>query len=366
MIAYLIICTLIYYQPKNNYLQIFVRDAFMKPYDELTHLGRLHRLHNLATLALENYDLNLPQPRYFGWYTNLLFRVTTASGELFMLRLASPGWRTYDDLCSEAVWLEALARDTQIPVPRILPTHSGEYVQAMCIPGSPRVWNVSLMRWVPGRSLKHYLNQPNLEKMGALFAALHLHGKSWTPPAGFTTRRFEHWLSRGEPNLLIQEHASPTLEGLPGEWRGLLERLHQHVEQAYAQADRSDLRIIHCDLWHENIKLHHGVLYPLDFEDTTWGFRSHDIAMAMLDLLEATDESRYANLLAAFQRGYTAHLPWPVEPIEPFQVGRLLWKINWFARFRPEKLLAVVESHVPVFEHYLRRGKVIQPPALVF
>ena len=68
-----------------------------------------------------------------------------------------------------------------------------------------------------------------------------------------------------------------------------------------------------------------------DFEDTVWGFRAHDIAMAMLDLLEDTDETRYAKLLAAFRRGYQAHLAWPDDRIEPFQIGRLLWKINWVA-----------------------------------
>ena len=109
-------------------------------------------------------------------------------------------------------------------------------------------------------------------------------------------------------------------------------RMHQHVESAYAALDRSDLRVIHCDLWHDNIKLYQDMLHPLDFEDTVWGFRAHDIAMAMLDLLEDTDETRYAVLLAAFRRGYERLMAWPDARIEPFQIGRLLWKINWVAR----------------------------------
>jgi len=50
------------------------------------------------------------------------------------------------------------------------------------------------------------------------------------------------------------------------------------------------------------------VLHPFDFEDTVWGFRAHDIAMAMLDLLEATDDAQFAVLLAAFRRGYQARM----------------------------------------------------------
>jgi Ser/Thr protein kinase RdoA (MazF antagonist) len=224
------------------------------------------------------------------------------------------------------------------------------------------VWNATLMSWVPGRLLGKYLTPPNLVKMGALFATLHQHGATWTPPPGFTTRRFEHWLSRGEENRIVGNRQAENLASLPSAWCELLERLHHHVEQAYAAIDRSDLRVIHCDLWHDNIKLYRGVLHPIDFEDTVWGFRAHDIAMAMLDLLEATDETRYTSLLAAFRSGYEAKMAWPVDPIEPFQIGRLLWKINWVACHQPQYFANMVERHIQVLEHYQRNGQVIRPP----
>ncbi len=329
----------------------------MKPYNTLTKFGKLRRLHALARTALQQYDLNDPQLDFYAFATNLLFRVTTATGERFMLRLAYPGWRSYEDLCAEAMWLQALARDTGMPVPRILPTRSGALVLPLTRPDIPKVWNATLMSWVPGRLLGSYLTPPNLAKMGALFAALHIHGAAWKPPAGFTTRRFEHWLSRGEENRIVGAAAAE----LPAGQRDLLERLHEHIESVYTDLDRSDLRVIHCDLWHDNIKLYREALYPLDFEDTVWGFRAHDIAMALLDLLETVGEERYPALLAAFRRCYEAHLPWPAEPIEPFQVGRLLWKINWVARFQPKHLPEMVARHVPVFEAYERSGCVILP-----
>jgi len=278
-----------------------------------------------------------------------------------MLRLAAPGWRTFDDLRSETMWLDALRRDTTIPVPRIIPAKSGEYVLPISLPDIPKTWNATLMSWIPGRLLGRYLTERNLEKMGALFAELHQHGAMWKPPVGFTTRRFEHWLSRDEENVIIGDGASA--DALPARSRDLLERMHRHVESAYAAIDRSDLRVIHCDLWHDNIKYYRGKLYPFDFEDTVWGFRAHDIAMAMLDLLEATNEARYAELLAAFRRGYKAHLALPDERIEPFQIGRLLWKINWVARYEPESLTKMIERHVPVFETYEQTGRVVRPLA---
>ncbi len=147
-----------------------------KPYSELSFAGKLRRLHALAEAALESYNLKSPQLVYHGFDTNLLYRVTTAAGERFMLRLAYPGWRTFEDLQSEALWLDALRRDTSIPAPHIIPARSGEFVLPLNRPDIPKVWNASLMSWVPGRLLGGYLTERNLEKMGVLFAEMHQHG----------------------------------------------------------------------------------------------------------------------------------------------------------------------------------------------
>jgi Ser/Thr protein kinase RdoA (MazF antagonist) len=341
----------------------------MKAYKTLSNAGKLRRLHDLAAAALTNYALESPEIAYHGFSTNLLYRVTTAGGERYMLRLASPGWRTLEDLRSEALWLNALHRDTEVPVPTIIQAQTGEYVLPLQRPDIPNIWNSTLMSWVPGRLLGHYLTENNLKKMGSLFAALHEHAAAWPPPAGFTTRRFEHWLSRGEENLIIGDNGKNAAvqqldrgEPLSSHLSELLYRLDQNVEVAYAAVDRADLRVIHCDLWHDNIKLYRGALHPFDFEDTVWGFRAHDIAMAMLDLLETVGDARYAVLLAAFRRGYETRMSWPADCIEPFQIGRLLWKINWVARHYPKGLGRMVERHLPLFEHYQQTGQVIRPP----
>lgn len=334
----------------------------VKPFGDLTDVGRLRRLRPLAEAALAHYDLAAPTLTFHAFATNLLYRVSTASGERFVLRLAVPGWRTLEDHRAEAAWLQALARDTDVGAPTIVPTRAGETVLALTAPGVPGTWNALLMTWLPGRLLGHHLSSANLATLGALFAALHHHGATWTPPAGFTRRRFEHWLSRGEERLIVpgDDAASPAVSALPTALRDSLERMDQLVEAAYAAVDRRDLRVIHCDLWHDNVKLHRGRLQPFDFEDTVWGFRAHDIAMAMLDLLEATDEARYATLLRAFRQGYEAHLAWPDDAIEPFQLGRLLWKLNWVANNEPDELAAMVERHEVVFEHYRRTGRVVR------
>jgi Ser/Thr protein kinase RdoA (MazF antagonist) len=340
----------------------------MKPYHQLTDIGKLRRLYNYAALGLTHYDLKAPTLKFYAFATNLLYKVSSTTGEKYILRLAYPNWRTLEDLTSEALWLSALHQDTDIPVPQVFPTRSGELVLSISLDGIPDVWHMTLMRWLPGRLLGNYLTSSNLEKMGSLFSKLHLHGKNWNPSGNFTDKRFDDWLSRGEENL-ISPYEDESSEGaktedrlsLSIERRQWLKRMDEHVKSAYQAIDPSDLRVIHCDLWHDNIKLQHGTLYPFDFEDTIWGYRAHDIAMAMLDLLETVGEENYSQLLAAFQKGYETNLPWPEDPIEPFQVGRLLWKLNWIARFQPDFLKKSLEDYIPVFETYEKNRRVTLP-----
>lgn len=196
-----------------------------------------------------------------------------------MLRLAFPRWRTLEDLQSEALWLNALSQDTSIAVPNIIPTRSGDDVLSITVPDIPDIWHITLMRWIPGRLLGHYLSRKNLKKMGRLFAELHHHGATWSPPNRFTKRRFKSWLSRGEPDLISElvnsihetsrDHPQPPFSSQDLD---LLRRIMQHIESSYQALPPSDLRVIYCDLWHDNIKLHHESLYPFDFEDTIWGW----------------------------------------------------------------------------------------------
>lgn len=336
-------------------------------YASLTPMGRLRRISRLAAATLHAYDLQVRSLRLYAFDTNPLYQVVTDTGERFMLRLAYPGWRTLEDLRAEAVWLEALARDTDIGAPRVIRASNGDAVLPASGYGAPNAfgatpWYATLMTWVEGRSLAHYLTPANLERMGELFAKLHLHGKAWVPPQDFTTKRFEAFLSRGEPNVLFEDR---TLAALDAEDRRAFTIAREAVEREYSTLDPEDLRVIHCDLWHENIKLDRGRLRPFDFEDTIWGYRLHDLAMGMLDLLETVGNDRYLDLLAALRCGYERLLDWPPGNLEVLQIGRMLWKANWAARFRPANLDALSRQYGEIFRNFERTGTLRLPGQLL-
>ena len=335
------------------------RVIVMKPFDELTRLGRLRRLRRLAEKALTQYALAVDRSALVGTDTNLIYRVWAKSGEQFALRVATPGWRTLHDLQSEAMWLAALTRDTDICVPEVVLDSEGTAVVTVTDPHIPQPHHATLMRWLPGGLLGKRLTKANLYKMGELFAKMHQHGANWQPPADFTTRKFDQFMSRGERDVMFDEahmaaYTPPNL--------AVIRTIRAKVEAEYAQLDPADLRVIHCDLWHDNIKVHGGELCPFDFEDTIWGYRLHDIAMAMLDLWEETAVAEYPRLLAAFRQGYETHLDWPQGDMTVLQLGRILWMFNgignhhtgyWWQRSVP--------FYARLFEHYLAHGELKRP-----
>ena len=330
-----------------------------KPYRELSRAGQLRRLRSLAILALEEYGLSAPLLSFHCFDTNLLYRIADGEGKLYILRLGTPGWRTFTDLQLEAAWLEALEKETDIRVPHIYHATDGRTVIPITGEDVPGVWNATLMEYLPGRLLGKYLNPGNLEKMGELFARLHVHGGEWKAPENLTKRVFDYFLSREEPELLFEP---AQLEAYTGDQFSVLHQVHVAVAEAYESLDRNDLRIIHCDLWHDNIKVHRGSLYPFDFEDTVTGFRLHDIAMAMLDLLEDTDDDAYPPLFQAFKRGYTRHLDWPAGHMEALMAGRVLWIINYVAVKERPYLSEVVKRHYETLLYFTKTGKILLRP----
>lgn len=288
--------------------------------------------------------------------TNPLYRVRRGDGSRYILRMGYPGWRSFDDLRSEASWLVALDRDTDVGAPVPLPNSAGHLVTPVTGPGVPGTWNATMMTWVEGRSLEHHLTPGNLEEFGRLFARLHMHGASWEPPEGFTTRVFRHYLSRGEPERIYSDECLDMMG--PDDRRAFL-MARETVELEYGSLDPGDIRVIHCDLWHGNVRVHRGRLRPFDFEDTVWGFRLHDIAMGMLDLLETVGGERYSDLLPAFRQGYESIITWPDGSMEILQMGRMLWSANWVARFDPVAIPDMARSRAASFRRLLDTGELV-------
>jgi len=329
----------------------------MKAFDQLTRRGKARRLRQLAVNALGHYDLVIQDIRLLGMYTNALFRLRTADGQRHVIRVCTPGWRTEGDLVAGCLWLEALARDTDIGAPAPVRTREGaHYVE----PGAPGVSRrrCMVMSYLPGGLLARRLTETNLAKMGALFARLHAHGAAWRPPEGFTQRRMTSVYSRDESVVLFDD---AQRDAYTERTRDLFECVDRRVKLAFGRlySQPNGLQAIHNDLHHENIKTDRGRLRPFDFEDTLWGYPVQDIAMALQDLMLDVDAEAFTKLSAAFRRGYERLAHWPATndgQIDTFRAGRMLWVANWIAGHQRQQLEAHLDWTAGYYERFLGTG----------
>src|SRR5690606_3256837 len=87
----------------------------------------------------------------------------------------------------ELAWVDALGRESAVPTPVVVPNRAGGQVTTVTVDGQER--HAVLFHSVPGAEPDDTaLASPGFETLGQLTARMHLHARSWTPPAGF--RRF--------------------------------------------------------------------------------------------------------------------------------------------------------------------------------
>ena len=330
----------------------------MKPFEQLTKRGQARRLRPLVINALDQYDFDVSEIQLVGLFTNAIFRLRTNNGQFYIMRVCAPGWRTETDLISELMWLQALRKDTDIRVPDPKPTREGDlFVESSAI-GVPETRRCVVMSWLPGSQLESRLNEINLNKMGILFAKLHDHGTRFNPQNGFTERKMDSIYARGEPDVLFSEASH---DAFTPNTKNILRQTDQKVREAFTHlySAPQGIQVIHNDLHHGNIKIYHGQLCPLDFEDTIWGYPVQDIAMALQDLMVDLAPQAYDPLQRAFKEGYESLGSWPEDyegQIDTFRAGRMLWVANYVARCEREFLREFINWLAPVFSRYLETG----------
>jgi Ser/Thr protein kinase RdoA (MazF antagonist) len=330
----------------------------MKPFDQLTNRGKARRLRKLTINALNQYEFEVADIRLVGMRVNTVFRVRTAGGSSYIIRICKPGWRTIADLSSEIAWLRALSRDTDIGVPEPQPTWNGNFIVRACAEGVPEVRHCVVLSWIPGTLLGARLTETNLYKMGVLFARLHEQAADFTPPKGFTQRKMDTIYACGERDVLFYDSCR---DAFTPRTRDILERTRDKVDEAFERlyADPTGLRVIHNDLHHNNVKIHRGRLHPFDFEHTMWGYPVQDFAVALDGLMIRVARDEFEPLQRAFRAGYESRIEWPETykgQIDTFQAGRMLWAANYVAQFEREHLGEHLDRLAPQFERFLETG----------
>lgn len=329
----------------------------MKPYDQLTRLGKIRRMRTLALRMLENYDLQVEWVKFLADDTNMSFKVRAKSGEDYVLRIYSDEETTLVDNQAEVFWLQALKRDTRLRFAAPVLRADGNAITLTNEPGFPLEKRGVLFTWVPGRTLETGLNTQKYFRLGLTMAELHGHAESLKPlPESICPKKWDKpFYYPNEPVV----YNDPSYKHLFSDFQILV--INQAISMVVREFDRlysnqQGQILIHGDLHFWNIKYYQGELYLMDFEDVMLGYPVQDIAIALYYCRLRED---YQELQNAFQQGYSSHRPWPVNnwrQVETLQAARMINFVNYVARIE-ESPQEYIDARCGELEKFVVRYK---------
>ena len=237
----------------------------------------------LAKQALSLYDLpGNATVTLISISENEIYKVESASGAAWALRLQRPGYQSKNSLASEISWLAALRKDGVLATPVPVPGLNGEWVQecaqAAQHPTNPDPRNMVLFEWQNGREPEIAMDlRQCFRHLGAISAQMHAHSRKWQRPKDFERFAWNFETTLGE---------TPRW----GNWRDglgmsaasldLFSRTSLLIRDRLARygCGRERFGLAHCDLRLGNLLLHQDQVKVIDFDDCGFSWYMYDAA----------------------------------------------------------------------------------------
>jgi Ser/Thr protein kinase RdoA (MazF antagonist) len=250
---------------------------------------------------------------------NHVLEMVLPAGDRAALRLHRAGYQAPDAIRSELWWCAELAR-AGLPVPSALPALDGALLVAL--PGGR---HASAIAWMEGEALGEAAKPFTLplpavldayHSLGCLLARVHRTTDGLTLPEGFTRPRWDLDGLVGDTPLWgrFWEHpvASP-------DQRATLLRSRDALRERLA----GDLGLIHADVLRENVLVNGRSVSLIDFDDSGFGFRLHDLGTS---LLQTVQHPEHPQLRDALMAGYGTT---DTDMVEAFVLARTLASVGW-------------------------------------
>jgi Ser/Thr protein kinase RdoA (MazF antagonist) len=278
-------------------------------------------IERLAREALDAYDVRPTVSSLVSDEWNHTFRVETADGRAYALRVYRAGRRTDEEIRMEIGWLESLASAGFSVLRPVRPLDGSAFVTAGT--GEDRR-RVAVFGWVPGRALGDDPDPTCVAALGETIARLHEHGRAFGARAG--VRTWDSAFPNGERSLfhpanhhLLDETAEDTFRLAFAAAEGAIARLHGAAEAPH---------IVHGDLHQDNVLVDGEDVWVIDFDDCMVAWPVQDLGVTMWEMGE--DGATWP-LRETLRDGYERVGPWPERhagEIDVFAANRGLLKAD--------------------------------------
>lgn len=265
---------------------------------------------------------------------NHVLEMTTPQGRA-ALRLHRAGYQSAAAIRSELWWCAELAR-AGLPVPAALPTRDGDLLAAL-----PDGRHASAIAWMEGEALGEAAKPFTLplpqvldvyHALGALLARVHRTTDALALPKDFTRPRWDFDGLVGDQPLWGRFWDHPV--ATPDQ-RATLIRARDALRERLA----GDIGLIHADVLRENVLVNGRSVSLIDFDDSGFGFRLHDLGTALVQTYAHPEQPQ---LRAALMAGYGTT---DADMVQAFTLARALASVGWtMPRLQPDD--AIHKSHL--------------------
>lgn len=294
-----------------------------------------------AVDALKQWQITPRSVAQISRTENVVFRVDTAEGKSYALRIHRAGYHTLDELKSEALWTAAL-NDKDIGAPLPVLTSSGDLYAEVTIPQTEEVRYVGLIEWFEGQTVEEIIESGEdasvhalwYEKLGALMARMHNQASGWSPPEGFVRHTLDLDGFVGENPFWGRFWEIPELSD---DQRVLMTKARDWIEGKLKDYPKGpeDFGMIHADLRAANVMVHEEHLNVIDFDDAGLGWHLYDVAVALFDASLGEDLEKLQSALVKGYRTERSLSDEQVADLPLFLTIRTLATLGWL-HDRPE------------------------------
>ena len=258
---------------------------------------------------------------------NHVLEMVLPSGDRAALRLHRAGYQAPAAIRSELWWCAELAR-AGLPVPAALPALDGQFLVHL-----PDGRHASAIAWMEGEALGE-ADRPfthplpvvldAYHSLGTLLARVHQTTDQLHLPDGFTRPRWDLDGLVGDQPLWgrFWEHPIATPDQ-----RDTLIRARDALRERLA----GGIGLIHADLLRENVLVNGRSVSLIDFDDSGFGFRLHDLGTALIQTFHLPEQPQ---VRAALMAGYGTD---DEDMVKAFTLARALCSVGWIMpRLQPD------------------------------
>jgi Ser/Thr protein kinase RdoA (MazF antagonist) len=307
----------------------------------------------IAEAALARYALQGANARIINISENATFRVDTANGDRFALRIHRENYHTKAAIASELAWVTALRAAGDVVTAKPIHGRDCELIQEVV--GRMAV----LFGWETGAEPAEDNLHQSFPALGRAAAQLHRHARSWQRPAGFERLTWDFDGAFG-----ARGHWGDWREGMGMDaakaalFARALDLIRRRLDAYGKSAARFGL--VHCDMRLANLLIDGETTKVIDFDDCGFSWYLYDCATA-LSFIEHRPDA--ADLVAAWVKGYREVEPLSLQDeaeIPTFILFRRLLLVAWIGSHAETDLaksmgVPYTEQSVALCEGYLKR-----------